>query len=139
MIEQLAADLKKDEGWREHAYQDHLGYWTIGYGFLIDQRRGGKLPKAVAEYWLEYLIEERIKALCERLPWFVDMPDDVQRALLNMSYQLGINGLLNFRKMLAALERCDRHEAARQALDSTWARQTPARAKRMAALIRGSQ
>lgn len=23
-----------------HAYQDHLGYWTIGVGRLIDKRKG---------------------------------------------------------------------------------------------------
>ncbi len=40
MINELTADLKNDEGWRPFAYQDHLGFWTLGYGFLIDQRRG---------------------------------------------------------------------------------------------------
>ena len=30
--------LKRDEGEILHAYQDHLGFWTIGIGILIDKR-----------------------------------------------------------------------------------------------------
>lgn len=35
-----------------HAYQDSLGYWTIGVGFLIDGRKGGRLPDAVRDFVL---------------------------------------------------------------------------------------
>lgn len=37
----LASLLTSDEGRVPHAYQDHLGYWTIGVGHLIDRRKGG--------------------------------------------------------------------------------------------------
>lgn len=131
-------DLKRDEGWVPHAYQDHLGYWTIGIGFLIDVRKGGALPMPVAEHWLAYLLDRIEEQLDARLPWWREQPDDVQRALLNMAYQLGVNGLLNFKRALAALKAGDRAGAAREALDSTWAKQTPARAARVAALIKGT-
>jgi lysozyme len=39
VIEQLT----REEGKRRSAYQDHLGYWTIGVGRLIDARKGGGL------------------------------------------------------------------------------------------------
>lgn len=135
MIDQLIQDLKRDEGFVEHVYPDHLGYLTLGYGFMVDERRGGGIPEPVAQYWLEYEIEKRFDSLLEKLPWLVDQPEDVQRALGNMSYQLGVNGLLNFRNMLAALESGDRETAASEALNSRWAQQTPHRAKRVAALI----
>lgn len=134
---QLRDDLIRDEGWRPHAYQDHLGYWTIGYGFLVDARRGGGLPQHVADKWLHSIISRKMDELDTRIPWWRQQPEEVQRALANMAYQLGVNGLLNFRRMLAALERGDRDEAARQALDSKWAQQTPSRARRVVALIRG--
>jgi lysozyme len=35
----LAEMLTRDEGRVRHAYQDHLGFWTIGVGRLIDQRK----------------------------------------------------------------------------------------------------
>lgn len=137
-LQQIREDLERDEGWVPHVYEDHLGFQTIGYGFLVDPRRGGGLPKHIADRWMDHLLVQIGNALDARIPWWRRQPEGVQRALVNMAYQLGVNGLLNFRKMLAALERGDRAEAARQALDSRWARQTPNRANRVAAWIRGN-
>ena len=44
--------LRRDEGRVRHAYQDHLGYWTIGVGRLIDQRKGGGLSEDEIDYLL---------------------------------------------------------------------------------------
>lgn len=137
MIDQLIADLKRDEGFVSHAYKDSLGYLTIGYGFLIDQSRGGGIPEDIARIWLLALVAHKLEDLAQAWPPFVQQPEQVRRALANMAYQLGVPGLMRFKKMLAALEREDRAEAAREALDSRWARQTPNRAARVAKLIRG--
>lgn len=131
-------DLKRDEGWRESAYQDHLGYWTIGYGFLIDARKGGRIPEPIAEAWLSLLVTKTEAELERRLPWFKSQPADVQRALLNMAYQMGVDGLLKFKTTLAHLQLGNRAKAADSAMQSLWAKQTPARAKRVTDLIRGS-
>ncbi len=137
MIDELTEDLKSDEGWRPFAYQDHLGFWTIGWGFLIDQRRGGEIPVPIAEAWLTYAATERWNQLVSRLPWLNEQPEDVQRALGNMAYQLGVGGVRRFKNMLKALKDGDREAAAVAALDSKWAKQTPKRARRVAALIHG--
>ncbi len=137
MIEELIADLKRDEGWRASAYKDHLGFLTIGWGFLIDARRGGVLPEPIADAWLTHAASVRWNQLLNLHPWLQSQPDDIQRALGNMAYQLGVAGVGRFKNMLAALEANDRQAAAREALDSTWAHQTPERAKRVAILIRG--
>ena len=137
MIDDLVEDLKLDEGWAASAYQDHLGYWTIGYGFLIDGRKGGELPKKIGEQWLHHAVSTRWWALCEQQPFLLHQPEDVQRAVGNMCYQLGVNGVLRFKKMLSALAAGDREKAADEALDSTWAKQTPNRAMRVSNLLRG--
>ena len=136
MIDQITQDLKSDEGWKSHAYRDHLGYLTIGYGFLIDERRGGRMPEHIGEDWLRWEIAERMDALHDELPWLHSQTENVIRALVNMAYQLGVNGVLNFKRMLAALKSGDREKAAEEALDSRWAQQTPNRAKRVASWIR---
>lgn len=136
--EKLLADLKHEEGWRAHAYQDSLGFWSLGWGFLIDKRRQtGGLPQHIAEQWLEWIVYDRQRELEHSMPWIREQPPEVQRALIHMAYQLGVGGLLGFRRMLAALQSGNRLRAAEEALDSAWARQTPARANRVAALIRG--
>ena len=137
MIDELIADLKHDEGWKPYAYQDHLGYWTIGYGFLIDQRKNGNIPEHIAEEWLRYAANIRWQGIVSHEPWLLDQPDDVQRAVANMAYQMGVIGVLGFGKMLAALRAGDRNKAANEALDSRWAQQTPNRAKRVTDLLRG--
>ncbi len=137
MIDALISDLKQDEGWRASAYQDHLKFWTIGYGFLIDERRGGVLPESIGEAWLLHAVVIRWNQLLSLHPWLQSQPEDIQRALGNMAYQLGVAGVGKFKNMLAALEANDRQTAAREALESTWAHQTPSRARRIDILIRG--
>ena len=140
MIPQLVAqDLKRDEGFVPHVYECPAGFQTIGYGFMVDARRGGRIPRHIANIWLEWEIEQRWAALTTELPWLEDQPEDVHRALVNMAFQLGVRGVLGFRKMLEALRVGDRKKAADEALDSTWAGQTSERARRVAALIRGGE
>jgi lysozyme len=140
----LMADIKADEGWLPYGYDDRTsepvkcsGWLTIGYGFLIDSRKGVGLPRPVAEFWLRYAVNERIEELERRWPAFKDQHADVQRALGNMVYQLGVSGVLKFTDMLNCLERNERAQAAANALQSIWATQTPKRARKVAALIRG--
>ena len=66
---------------------------------------------------------------------FRSLPDRKKQALANMAFQLGVTGLLNFRRMLAAIKDGDWTRARIEALDSKWASQTPARAKEIANMI----
>lgn len=134
---QTLADLRRDEGWQARPYRDSRGFVTIGYGFLVDERKPVAMPRAVGELWLQLDAEGTWAALLYHWPWLSTQPDDVQRALINMAYNLGIDGLAEFKLMLGALERGDRETAAANALDSAWHRQVGQRAERIAALIRG--
>lgn len=133
--DKLIEELKRDEGCVLHAYQDHLGYTTIGVGRLLDQRRGGGISQDEAKYLLANDIERVTRALQERVDCFNDLDDVRQRSLVNMAFQLGLGGLLKFKKMLAAMDDKQWSTAANEALDSRWANQTPERAKRIAYMI----
>lgn len=134
---ELTAHLKREEGCVLQAYQDHLGYWTIGIGRLIDGRKGGGITEEEAEFLLGNDIDKVRRKLNMAIPWWNGQPPEIRVALASMAFQMGAQGMLNFRKMLAALERGNREKAAEEALDSAWARQTPERARRVAAMIRG--
>ena len=127
--------LKQDEGEVLHAYQDHLGYWTIGYGRLIDKRRGGGITQREAEFLLDNDISRVVEQLAARTD-FLSHPEEVQHALINMAFQLGVNGLMGFRKMWGHLALREYEAAADEALNSRWAQQTPERAKRVTNMIR---
>ena len=131
----LTQELKRDEGFISHVYQDHLGYHTIGIGRLVDKRRGGGITEEEATYLLENDIDKVVNQLDYKLPWWRGLSDARQRALANMCFQMGINGLLKFKRMLRALEHGDYELARKEALDSVWAQQTPNRAARVVNLI----
>lgn len=133
MIEQLTTQLRRDEGTKATAYQDHLGFWTIGVGRLIDSRKpGAGLRPDEIDYLLRNDINDRVQALTKALPWF-DRLDEARRGvLINMAFQLGTAGLLGFKSTLALIAAGKYTEAAEQMLKSKWATQTPARAKRLA-------
>lgn len=133
----LMDTLKSDEGWRPYVYDDSEGFATIGYGFLVDARKGVGLPRPVAEFWLRYAVNERLAELQRLWPAFKDQPAEVKDALGNLAYQLGAAGLVKFKRMLAALAAGDRDTAADELMESKLAKQAPARTNRTAALIRG--
>jgi lysozyme len=131
----LMAELLREEGFREHAYQDHLGYWTIGIGRLIDKRKGGRITRAEAEYLKRNDVAKVRAQLDERLPWWRHLDAVRQRALQNMAFQLGIGGLMGFKASLAAIRARNWATAAANLRKSKWARQTPARAARVIKMI----
>lgn len=141
-FKKLTADLRRDEGekkmrGRHVAYKDSLGFLTIGIGRLIDERKGGGLTDDEADYLLNNDIQRTYAEVVSNLPWFVNLSEVRQRAIMNMAFQLGVPKLLGFRNTLALLRSGRYDEAAREALNSTWAGQTPARAKRVADMLRG--
>jgi lysozyme len=127
----LIQQLRREEGVVRHAYQDHLGFWTIGVGRLIDQRKGGGLSDEEVDYLLANDVERFTKAVRDALPWFDGLNEARQAVLVGMAFQMGTAGLLGFKNTLAAV-RDERYEhAAVLMLQSKWAKQTPARAGRM--------
>ena len=136
MIDRITADLKRDEGFVGHAYQDSAGFWTIGYGRLIDKRLGGGITESEALGLLERDIHQTFADLDRALPWWRDLPPFQQRGLDNMTFNLGLPRLLLFKKMLSALQAGDGERAAIEALDSIWAGQVKGRADRIAYLYR---
>lgn len=127
------------EGRVEHAYQDSLGWWTIGVGHLIDKRKGGKLPDFIIDALLDFDIKVKRAALRKALPW-VDKLDPVRQAVLDdMAFNLGIQGLLGFRNTLRFIEVGDYEKAASNMLKSLWAKQVKTRAVRLSNMMRTGQ
>jgi lysozyme len=134
----LTRQLRGDEGVEPCVYKDHLGFDTIGVGRLVDKRKAGAgLRPVEIDFLLKNDIEDRKTRLAARLPWFPGLDPVRQGVLLNMSFQLGMDGLLGFVNTLALVQRGDYAGAAVNMLKSLWAQQTPERAHRMAEQMRG--
>lgn len=126
--EALKAQIVRHEGLRYHAYQDSLGYWTIGVGRLIDARMGGGLSYMEAMFLLDNDLEECIRDMETRFPWFKELDAIRQRALVDLRFNLGASGLLAFKKFLSAMGRGDYAQAARDLVASKWHTQVKQRA-----------
>jgi lysozyme len=139
MIDNLIRQLVIEEGEVLHAYQDHLGFWTIGVGRLIDRRKGGGLTKEESRYLLTNDINKFTNQVRLALPWFDSLDDARKAVLIGMAFQMGLAGLLGFKNTLASIQAGKYEDAAKSMLRSAWARQTPERAKRMALQMQTGQ
>ena len=128
----IIQQLRDEEGEILHAYQDHLGYWTIGVGILIDKRKGGGLTREESAYILDRRVRELERRVFDALPWARSLNEARQAVLIGMAFQMGMDGLMGFHNTLRFIKEGKFKEAAGNMLVSKWASQTSGRAKRMA-------
>lgn len=137
MTSNLVRQLRGDEGSSATAYKDSLGLWTIGVGRLIDPSKpGAGLRPAEIDMLLANDVQDRVLALAKALPWMIDLDEARQGVLLNMSFQMGVAGLLGFARTLSMVRAGQYSEAATAMMQSKWAQQTPNRADRLAQQMR---
>jgi lysozyme len=132
---ELTKQLRGDEGERACVYPDSLGILTIGVGRNVDKDHGGGLRPDEIAYLLNNDIDDRIEALTRALPWFQNLDDARKGVLLNMSF-MGVQKLLAFKKTLTLVQQGKYADAAEEMLDSLWAKQVGARAKRLSDQMR---
>lgn len=131
MSDNLVKQLRDEEGEVLYVYNDTLGLATIGVGRLVDRRKGGGITKEESAYLLSNDIAKVQSQLDARLPWWRTLNEARQGVLIGMAFQMGIDGLLGFKNTLAMVQAGSYDGAAAGMLNSLWAKQTPARAKRM--------
>lgn len=126
--------LKKHEGFRSKPYRCPAGKLTIGYGRNIEDN-------GITEAEASFLLVEDVKkcrAECQKsFAWFEAMDRDRQDVIVELDFNMGLKRLLGFKKMLAACARKDYEAAAREMLDSLWARQVGKRAQTLAEIMKG--
>lgn len=124
--------IKGHEKFKSYPYLDTTGHTTIGWGRNLDAK-GISLEEG------ELMINNDINEVTNQLrsySWYLTQPKNVQYALVNMCFNLGLAGLLGFRKMIRALIAKDYTAAAQEALNSKWAEQVGQRAKDVAVMLR---
>jgi len=115
--------LIEHEGEVLSAYQDSLGYWTIGVGHLIDKRHGGAIPQRISRLLLADDIAIKTAECRSAFDWFDGLDATRQDAIVNLAFNLGIDGLKGFKLMIGAIERQDWKQAAFELFNSLWANQ----------------
>lgn len=140
--------IKNHEGFRKNRYTCTAGHLTIGYGYNLDANPLELSPLQIAGFekfgikesqandLLEQMLTMTETLLAKRLPWTVKLSEARQAVLLDMAYNLGLDGLLKFQKTLMFIERRDYSQAADAMLNSKWATQVGNRAVVLAGIMR---
>lgn len=131
MTKKLIEEIKEDEGFSGTVYEDTLGFDTIGFGTKLP------LTEEEAELLLRERLNKKIQHLSIYKPIIRTLDQERQDVLANMAYQMGIRGVLNFKKMWKAIENKDYVNASIEMLDSRWHEQTPRRSQKLANIMRG--
>ena len=137
-IDELRQEIQNDEGRVNSIYLDHLNLPTVGIGHLIkesDPEHGLPVGTVVDDERVNELFDQDIKVTlseCEQLYGnFNDLPEEVQKILANMMFNLGRPRLSKFKKLCKAVADRDWQECAVQMEDSRWHKQVTNRANRL--------
>ena len=148
--EHFIEELIKHEGLKLQVYKDTLGIDTIGIGRNLEDRGITKqelyqldIPSIdhVYEYGITeadavYLATNDVQIVEEELVRAhpcVDRLDSVrQLILIDMAFNMGVPRLCKFKNMWAAVHNEDYPTAAKEMLDSRWAKQVKGRATKLA-------
>lgn len=132
--------LKRDEGLRLEPYQDTRGIWTVGYGHNLQAHEQLYGKHSITLEQAEALLDQDIKRAEDGLDQYISdwrTHDTVrQGSLLNLTFQLGIEGLLKFKKFLFLFVRGSYLFASQDLLKTLYAKQVPKRAARVAEQIK---
>ena len=135
--------LDTGEGTRRYAYDASTGRRVHAPKGNLTIGRGLNLDVGLSDHEIEWLERNRLHhdiSLFEVEVSSVEfqyaepirfslLPDNVQIALALMVYQLGVTGTLGFHAILSCIARKQWHQAAIEAKNSKWFRETPKRVK----------
>jgi lysozyme len=154
--EQTRKHIEGHEGRRHAVYLDTVGVMTVGVGMNLEETSARQRIEALKVNYEDLcaqraeLTDEHINLLLEEdisnaiitvsrvVPSFWDHPDEVQMALVDMTFNMGSPRVAKFVNMIAALNRKDYLAAADAMADSLWAKQVPNRAAADIALVRSA-
>ena len=142
-IDKLREEIAYDEGSVNEIYLDHLGLPTFGIGHLVidsDPEYGQPVGTPVSEDRCNEAFDNDVQTViadCSILyPDFDELPEEVQRIIANMMFNMGRPRLSKFKGMKRGVDAKDWNAAADEMVDSRWYRQVTKRADRLVERMR---
>ena len=142
-IDKLRKELERDEGRVDKIYLDHFGFETFGIGHLVietDPEDGLPVDTAITSLRVVEAFEDDVETVVEDCtilyPDFNDLPEEAQRIIANMMFNMGRTRLSKFRGMKRGVDARDWNAAADEMVDSNWYNQVTNRASRLVERMR---
>ena len=124
-MSKLIEQLKIHEGLRLKPYKCTAGILTIGYGRSLETNG---ITKYEAEQLLNHDVAGVIDQLSNAFEFWPRLNEARKAVLVNMAFNIGVSGLMKFKKTISYLVLNMHSDAAIEMMDSNWAKQVPNRA-----------
>ena len=122
--------IKKNEGYKSFAYIDQLGFPTIGYGHQIKPKEKKFFTQKLSNKFLLNLFDSDFnEAVAQYKKHYhkYNFANNIKEVLIEMIFQLGINGQKKFLKMNEYMKKKQVFMASLEMINSLWYSQTPKR------------
>lgn len=130
-----ASDIIKKLGIPEEVAAKDGAPWTVGHGFTHGVNLHSTMTREMSERKLETYILEIDADLERLLSWYKDAPFVVKTVLINMAFNMGVQGLLGFKNTLNFMKERKWTNAAANMRQSLWYKQVTNRASELARRI----
>ena len=127
-VDKLIKQLKRHEGVELKPYKCTSNKLTIGIGRNLDD-------VGISEHEAEFLLMNDLDTYmtaAKTYDWYAGLNDARKAVIVNMLFNMGQTNFNKFLKMKQALDVGDFPEAAKQMLDSKWAKQVKGRSAELA-------
>lgn len=135
------------EGFSQKVYVDVDKTLAAGYGYNLTHNPLNLPKKEISDIKKHGISKQDALKLTERLcdvtekrlnelTWFPAQPDYVKYVIIDMAYNMGVNGAIGFDKSIKLIKNNKMQLASKEILNSRWARQTHGRAKELAEVLK---
>jgi len=145
LIEKIKEDLVKHEGYVAEIYLCSENYPTFGIGHMVteeDMEYTWPVGTPVTDERILQVFHDDCNAACTDASAlflnFSSHPENVQRVLVNMAFNLGRSRLGKFKNMITAVNEGNYSKAADEMVDSKWYRQVKTRGVELVEIMRGA-
>lgn len=126
--------IRHYEGYSSHSKVNSNGHLTIGWGRNLEK---GISPDE-ADLMFQNDLSQAIQNL-DRFAWYAELPDFVQHALINLMFTLEYEKFLGLHDFIGAIKDKNYSLAAKELLNTPWAKQIGQRAKDISVWISEAQ
>lgn len=138
MIETLQDRIMRHEGFCAIPKPDAKGMYVVGFGHDLSETASQEYSNGISTQDAIELLDKDIAtakyAVASELPWTLGLSEIRQEVFVEMAFQMGINGLLEFRNMLALAREGNVEAVNQHMLESAWHNETPSRCEELANL-----
>ena len=115
--DELKTRMINHEGLKTTLYKDSRGFWTMGVGHMCDPALGGKFSVNTC---MSILSDDIADTRAQLAPFSFYKKLDQVRAdmLVEMCFNIGLHGLLQFHDMIKSIDKNDYVQAAKDFLNS---------------------